>query len=51
MIALGCFSVGAVLYLWFGLTGMEERVAQMGGELAVTSARGKGTKIVVISPY
>jgi PAS domain S-box-containing protein len=35
----------------FGLTGMQERVAQMGGELIVTSARGKGTKIVVISPY
>jgi signal transduction histidine kinase len=35
----------------FGLTGMQERVTQMGGALGVTSARGKGTKIVVISPY
>jgi PAS domain S-box-containing protein len=35
----------------FGLTGMQERVAQMGGALSVTSARGKGTKIVVVSPY
>jgi len=30
-----------------GLTGMRERVAQMGGELKITSARGKGTKITV----
>ena len=35
----------------FGLTGMQERVTQIGGELSVTSARGKGTKIVVVSPY
>jgi PAS domain S-box-containing protein len=35
----------------FGLTGMQERVTQMGGALSVTSARGKGTKIVVSSPY
>jgi PAS domain S-box-containing protein len=35
----------------FGLTGMQERVTQMGGALTVTSARGKGTKIVVVSPY
>jgi PAS domain S-box-containing protein len=35
----------------FGLTGMQERATQMGGALSVTSARGKGTKIVVISPY
>ena len=35
----------------FGLTGMQERVTQMGGVLSVTSARGKGTKIVVVSPY
>jgi signal transduction histidine kinase len=35
----------------FGLTGMQERVTQMGGALTVTSARGKGTKVVVISPY
>ncbi len=33
-----------------GLTGMRERVAQMGGELKITSARGKGTKIKVILP-
>jgi signal transduction histidine kinase len=35
----------------FGLTGMQERVTQMCGALSVTSARGKGTKVVVISPY
>ncbi|MEY2498990.1 MAG: hypothetical protein QOD12_2546, partial [Verrucomicrobiota bacterium] len=35
----------------FGLTGMQERVTQIGGELSVTSARGKGTKIMVVSPY
>ena len=35
----------------FGLKGMQERVTQMGGALSVTSARGKGTKIVVVSPY
>ena len=35
----------------FGLAGMQERVNQMGGALTVTSARGKGTKIVVVSPY
>jgi PAS domain S-box-containing protein len=35
----------------FGLTGMQERVAQIGGELSVTSERRKGTKIVVVSPY
>jgi signal transduction histidine kinase len=35
----------------FGLTGMQERVTQMGGALSVTSARGKGTKIIVVSPY
>src|SRR5437764_74147 len=35
----------------FGLAGMRERVEQMGGELKVTSARGKGTKIVVRLPY
>jgi PAS domain S-box-containing protein len=33
-----------------GLTGMRERVAQMGGELKITSARGKGTKITVVLP-
>jgi PAS domain S-box-containing protein len=34
-----------------GLAGMQERVEQMGGELKVTSARGKGTKVVVTLPY
>jgi PAS domain S-box-containing protein len=31
-----------------GLTGMRERVEQMGGELKITSSRGKGTKITVV---
>jgi PAS domain S-box-containing protein len=35
----------------FGLAGMRERVEQMGGKLTITSARGKGTKIVVALPY
>jgi signal transduction histidine kinase len=35
----------------FGLAGMRERVAQMGGNLKITSARGKGTKLVVTLPY
>jgi PAS domain S-box-containing protein len=34
-----------------GLAGMRERVEQMGGDLKVTSARGKGTKVVVTLPY
>jgi signal transduction histidine kinase len=33
-----------------GLTGMRERVGEMGGELRVLSAPGKGTKIKVILP-
>jgi signal transduction histidine kinase len=33
-----------------GLTGMRERVEQMGGELKITSAQGKGTNIVVALP-
>jgi PAS domain S-box-containing protein len=33
-----------------GLRGMRERVEQMGGELEITSARGKGTKITVVLP-
>jgi signal transduction histidine kinase len=33
-----------------GLTGMRERVEQMGGELKITSLRGKGTKITVVLP-
>jgi PAS domain S-box-containing protein len=35
----------------FGLAGMRERVEQMGGKLKISSARGKGTGIVVILPY
>jgi PAS domain S-box-containing protein len=34
-----------------GLVGMRERVEQMGGELKITSARGKGTKVAVTLPY
>jgi len=34
-----------------GLAGMQERTKQMGGTLKITSARGKGTKIVVALPY
>ena len=33
-----------------GLTGMRERVAQMGGALSIKSLRGKGTNIVVVLP-
>jgi PAS domain S-box-containing protein len=33
-----------------GLVGMRERVQQMGGELEIISARGKGTKITVLLP-
>jgi PAS domain S-box-containing protein len=33
-----------------GLRGMQERVEQMGGELKITSTRGKGTKITVSLP-
>ena len=33
-----------------GLRGMRERVEQMGGELEITSSRGKGTKITVVFP-
>jgi PAS domain S-box-containing protein len=35
----------------FGLTGMRERVEQMGGVLTIASARGKGTKIIVVLPH
>ena len=35
----------------FGLAGMHERVEQMGGNLTISSARGKGTKIDVTVPY
>ena len=34
----------------FGLAGMRERVQRMGGELTITSSRGRGTKITVILP-
>jgi signal transduction histidine kinase len=34
-----------------GLAGMRERAEQMGGTLRITSARGRGTKIVVTLPY
>jgi PAS domain S-box-containing protein len=33
-----------------GLAGMRERIEQMGGELKITSGRGKGTKITVVLP-
>jgi signal transduction histidine kinase len=33
-----------------GLTGMRERVEQMGGKLEISSSRGKGTKITVVLP-
>jgi PAS domain S-box-containing protein len=33
-----------------GLVGMRERVEEMGGELEITSSRGKGTKITVLLP-
>jgi PAS domain S-box-containing protein len=35
----------------FGLAGMRERVEQMGGTLKITSARGKGTKLVITLPH
>ena len=35
----------------FGLAGMHERVEQMGGNLTISSRRGKGTKIAVTLPY
>jgi signal transduction histidine kinase len=34
-----------------GLASMRERAEQMGGTLKITSARGKGTTIVVALPY
>ena len=34
-----------------GLIGMGERVAKMGGELKITSSRGKGTNITVVLPF
>src|SRR5438034_10032120 len=35
----------------FGLTGMRERADQMGGQLKITSTRGKGTTVVDSLPY
>src|SRR5881296_2331586 len=35
----------------FGLTGMRERADQMGGNLKITSARGKGTDVLVTLPF
>lgn len=35
----------------FGLAGMSERVQQMGGNLSISSGRGKGTRIEVTVPY
>ena len=37
------------MMVW-ALAGMRERVEQMGGELEITSSRGKGTKITVVLP-
>jgi signal transduction histidine kinase len=34
----------------FGLAGMRERVEEMGGELRIVSARGKGTKLALVLP-
>ena len=34
----------------FGLAGMRERVEEMGGELQIMSARGKGTKVALVLP-
>jgi PAS domain S-box-containing protein len=46
----GGFKVKA-RYDGFGLAGMHERVEQMGGNLTISSGRGKGTKIAVTVPY
>lgn len=37
-------------YDGMGLNGMRERAEQMGGELEITTSRGKGTKITVLVP-
>jgi len=34
----------------FGMTGMRERMANVGGKMRVTSTRGKGTRIEVSAP-
>jgi signal transduction histidine kinase len=33
-----------------GLTGIRERVEQMGGKVKIASSRGKGTKVIVVLP-
>jgi len=35
----------------FGLAGMRERIANIGGKMKVTSSRGRGTRIEVIAPF
>src|SRR5438552_15642389 len=35
----------------FGLAGMRERVEQLGGKLKISSARGKGTDVLVTLPF
>jgi PAS domain S-box-containing protein len=35
----------------FGLAGMRERVEQMGGKIKISSARGKGTNVLVMLPF
>lgn len=34
----------------FGLTGMQERAERIGGQLAVTSRRGRGTEVAIVVP-
>ena len=34
-----------------GLTGMRERIDQMGGQLKITSNQGKGTRITAVLPW
>ena len=34
----------------FGLAGMHERIATLGGKMKITSSRGKGTRIEVSAP-
>ena len=34
----------------FGMAGMRERIANIGGKMKVTSSRGKGTRIEVNAP-
>lgn len=44
------FSPRAVRGRTFGLAGMRERIGNLGGEVRVTSTRGKGTRIEVTVP-